>query len=253
MPAMKRLSKISTRAPKGFEKEKIKSTTLKLQQRLRELQSVMYAENKWSALIVLQGLDASGKDGSVKNVFSGVNPMGCKVQSFKKPTEEEVAHDFLWRVHAHAPRKGMIQIFNRSHYEDVLVPRVHKWLPMKEIRKRFEYINSFEQLLQSSGTLIFKFYLHISREEQQQRFAERLTLPEKKWKYQDADIKESKMWDSYIEAFEDIFEHCSPSIPWTIVPADQNWYRNYVIAKVIVERLEKLNMQYPDLPDKVLP
>lgn len=250
---MKRLSKISTRAPKGFEKEKIKSTTLKLQQRLRELQSVMYAENKWSALIVLQGLDASGKDGSVKNVFSGVNPMGCKVQSFKKPTEEEVAHDFLWRVHAHAPRKGMIQIFNRSHYEDVLVPRVHKWLPMKEIRKRFEYINSFEQLLQSSGTLIFKFYLHISREEQQQRFAERLTLPEKKWKYQDADIKESKMWDSYIEAFEDIFEHCSPSIPWTIVPADQNWYRNYVIAKVIVERLEKLNMQYPDLPDKVLP
>jgi polyphosphate kinase 2 (PPK2 family) len=166
--------------------------------------------------------------------------MGCKVQSFKKPSEEELAHDFMWRIHHHAPRKGMIQIFNRSHYEDVLVPRVHGWIP-------------FEQLLQSSGTLIFKFYLHISREEQQQRFAERLTMAEKKWKYQDADIKESKLWDVYMEAFEDIFKHCSEKIPWHIVPADQNWYRNYVIVKTIVDSLEKLNMQYPDLPDKILP
>ena len=202
---------------------------------------------------MLQGLDASGKDGSVKNVFSGVNPMGCNVKSFKKPTEAELARDFLWRVHYHAPRKGMIQIFNRSHYEDVLVPRVHKWMPMKEIKKRFDYINSFEQLLQSSGTIIFKFYLHISQKEQQERFAERLTVAEKKWKYQDADIQESKHWDSYIEAFEDIFEHCSKEIPWLIVPSDQNWYRNYIIAKTIVERLEKLDMQYPELLTKELP
>ncbi|MDZ4844532.1 MAG: PPK2 family polyphosphate kinase [Chitinophagales bacterium] len=250
---MKLLTKISTRAPKGLQKEKIKAATLKLQKRLHELQSVMYAENKWSVLIVLQGLDAAGKDGSVKNVFSGVNPMGCKVKSFKKPTEEECAHDFLWRIHYHTPRQGMIQIFNRSHYEDVLVPRVHKWLSMHEIRKRFGYINSFEQLLQSSGTLIFKFYLHISKEEQQERFAERLTLAEKRWKYQDADLKESKHWDAYIEAFEDIFEHCSKEIPWSIVPADQNWYRNYIIVKAIVDSLEKLNMQYPDLQTKELP
>jgi PPK2 family polyphosphate:nucleotide phosphotransferase len=250
---MSLLSKTSTRAPKNSDKEKVKADLRNLQNRLHDLQAVMYAENKWSVLIVLQGLDASGKDGSVKNVFSGVNPMGCKVKSFKKPTEEECAHDFLWRVHYHTPRQGMIQIFNRSHYEDVLVPRVHKWLPMREIRKRFDYINSFEQLLQSHNTLIFKFYLHISKEEQQQRFAERLSVAEKKWNYQDADLKESKHWDTYIEAFEDIFEHCSKEIPWLIVPADQNWYRNYIIAKTIVERLEKLNMKYPELQTKELP
>jgi PPK2 family polyphosphate:nucleotide phosphotransferase len=247
------LPKTSTRAPKNLDKEKIKIETLGLQKRLQELQSVLFAENKWSVLIVLQGLDASGKDGAVKNVFSGVNPMGCRVEAFKKPTEKELSHDFLWRIHKHAPAKGMIQIFNRSHYEDVLVPRVHQWMSMKEIRKRFEYINTFEQLLESHNTIIFKFYLHISKEEQQLRFAERLEIAEKKWKYQDADIRESQHWSSYINAFEDIFKNCSKEIPWHIVPSDQNWYRNYLIAKIIVERLEKLNMKYPEYIDKKLP
>jgi PPK2 family polyphosphate:nucleotide phosphotransferase len=246
------LTEISTRAPKHYDKEKTKIETLKLQQRLQELQAIMYAEAKWSLLIILQGLDASGKDGAVKNVFSGVNPMGCRVEAFKKPTDKELAHDFLWRIHKHTPARGMIQIFNRSHYEDVLVPRVHKLLPMKEIRKRYDFINSFEQLLHHHQTIILKFYLHISRQEQQQRFAERLEIPEKKWKYQDADIRESQYWDSYMEAFEDIFKHCSKEIPWHIVPADQNWYRNYVIARVIVERLEKLKMKYPEVVNKQL-
>jgi len=250
---MAELSKISTRAPKESDKEKIKIETLSILKELQELQSVLFAENKWSVLIVLQGLDASGKDGAVKNVFSGVNPMGCRVEAFKKPTEEESAHDFLWRIHRHAPRKGMIQIFNRSHYEDVLVPRVHKWIDMKAVKKRYDYINSFEQLLQDSGTLIFKFYMHISQEEQHERFAERLSLPEKNWKYQAADLKESELWDDYMKAFEDIFENCSSEIPWTIVPSDQNWYRNYIIAKTIVERLKKLDMKYPEFIDKQLP
>lgn len=246
------LSSISTKAPKGFEKETTKIESQKLQKRLYELQDVLFAENKHSILIVLQGLDASGKDGAVKNVFSGVNPMGCKVQAFKKPTEEEMAHDFLWRIHQHAPRKGMIQIFNRSHYEDVLVPRVHKWVDMKAIKRRYEYINAFENCLKESGTLIFKFYLHISQEEQQLRFEERQIHPEKKWKYQDADLKEAALWKEYRNAFEDIFKYCN-DVPWQIVPADQNWYRNYCIAEVILNSLEKLNMKYPEILNKELP
>jgi PPK2 family polyphosphate:nucleotide phosphotransferase len=247
------LQNISTRAPKEFDKEQTKIDILNIQQRLQDLQSVMYAENKHSILIVLQGLDASGKDGAVKNVFGGVNPMGCRVEAFKKPTEEELSYDFLWRIHKNVPKRGMIQIFNRSHYEDVLVPRVHNWIDMDTVKKRFEYINSFEKLLQDSGTIILKFYLHISEEEQKERFAERLKIPEKMWKYQDADLRESMFWKEYHEAFEDIFEYCSPEIPWHIVPADQNWYRNYFIAKTIVERLEKLDMQYPSNMKKELP
>lgn len=247
------LENIDTRAPKEFEKEKTKLETQLLQKRLQDLQSVLFAENKHSVLIVLQGMDASGKDGAVKNVFGGVNPMGCRVEAFKKPTEEELSYDFLWRIHKHTPKKGMIQIFNRSHYEDVLVPRVHKWIDMDMVKRRFGYINTFENLLQDNGTVILKFYLHISPEEQKLRFEERLNVPEKMWKYQDADLRESKFWGDYRNAFEDIFEHCSPEIPWHIVPADQNWYRNYVIAKTIVERLEKLNMQYPTNFNKQLP
>lgn len=247
------LDKISTRAPKELDKEVTKLDILKLQTRLQELQSVLYAENKHSILIVLQGLDASGKDGAVKNVFGGVNPMGCRVESFKKPTEEELSYDFLWRIHKNVPKRGMIQIFNRSHYEDVLVPRVHNWIDIDTVKKRYEYINSFENLLQDSGTVILKFYLHLSQEEQKLRFEDRLKIPEKMWKYQDADLRESMFWKEYREAFEDIFEHCSTEIPWHIVPADQNWYRNYFIANTIVERLEKLDMQYPSTLDKKLP
>ncbi len=250
---MATLQSISTRAPKGFEKDKTRLETQQLLNRLQELQSVLFAENKWSVLIVLQGLDASGKDGSVKAVFSGVNPMGCNVTAFKKPTEEEYAHDFLWRVHRHAPRKGMIHIFNRSHYEDVLVPRVHGWMKPKQIKQRYAHINAFEKLLaEDNNTIILKFYLHLSKEEQHLRFEERVENPEKRWKYQPADLQESAHWDKYIQAFEDIFKGCGKDFPWHIVPADQNWYRNYVIAKTIVERLEKLKMKYPTELNKEL-
>ena len=215
--------------------------------RLQALQAVLFAESKRSVLIVLQGLDASGKDGAVKNVFSGVNPMGCRVQAFKKPTPEEFSYDFLWRVHRHTPAKGMIQIFNRSHYEDILVPTVHKLIDTPKLKRRYSYINAFEQLLQDNDTLIFKFYLHISQEEQQERFKERVKLPEKRWKYQKEDLQESKLWENYMDVYEEIFEKCSPEIPWQIIPSDQNWYKDYLIAKAVVERLEKCNMRYPDL------
>jgi PPK2 family polyphosphate:nucleotide phosphotransferase len=235
----------STRAPENLSKEQIKETTVKLRERLHEQQAVLYAESKHAFLIVLQGMDASGKDGSVKGVFNGVNPMGCLVKAFKAPTEIERAHDFLWRIHAHAPAKGMIQIFNRSHYEDVLVPRVKNWIDMAEVKRRFNHINAWEQLLIDSGTQVLKFYLHISEEEQSKRFAERLEDPEKRWKYKASDLAEAKQWPAYREAFEDLFKYCNAPEPWQIIPADQNWYRDYLIAKAVVERMENLNMQYP--------
>ncbi|MCB0819754.1 MAG: polyphosphate kinase [Bacteroidetes bacterium] len=237
--------KESTRAPQGLDKDEIKEKTKKLRERLHELQAVLFAESKHAFLIVLQGMDASGKDGSVKGVFNGVNPMGCLVKAYKAPTEIERAHDFLWRIHAHAPAKGMIQIFNRSHYEDILVPRVKKWIDGAEVKRRINHINNWELLLKESGTQILKFYLHISEEEQQQRFEERLTIPEKRWKYKASDLAEAKLWPQYREAFEDIFEHCNLAEPWQIIPADQNWYRDYLIASAVVERMESLNMQYP--------
>jgi PPK2 family polyphosphate:nucleotide phosphotransferase len=243
---MSKYLSISTKAPEGFEKEKTKEKTEDLILKLRDLQAVLFAESKRSVLIILQGIDASGKDGTVKHVFTGVNPMGCNVHSFKAPTLEDSSHDFLYRVHSYAPAKGMIEIFNRSHYEDILVPSVHKLLSESKIKKRYDYINSFEHLLKDSGTIIFKFYLHISKEEQTERFKERKTNPEKEWKYQPEDIAESKHWDDYMEVYEDIFDKCSQEIPWTIVPADQNWYRNYFIAKTLVETLKELNMKYPE-------
>ena|ERR1035437_162448 len=237
---------ISTNAPDGFEKDKTKEKTADLILKLRDLQAVLYAESKRSLLIVLQGIDASGKDGTVKHVFTGVNPMGCNVHSYKEPTILDFSHDFLWRVHSNAPAKGMIEIFNRSHYEDILVPTVHKLLPKDVIKKRYDYINSFEKLLEDNDTIVLKFYLHISKEEQAERFKERQTNAEKHWKYQAGDIAESKHWDDYMEVYENIFDKCSPDIPWQIVPADNNWYRNYIIAKTIVDKLKSLDMKYPE-------
>src|ERR1017187_339812 len=243
---MSKYLSISTKAPESFEKEKTKEKTEELILKLRDLQAVLYAEAKRSVLIILQGIDASGKDGTVKHVFTGVNPMGCNVHSFKAPTSEDSSHDFLYRVHSNAPAKGMIGIFNRSHYEDILVPTVHKLLPEARIKKRYDYINSFEHLLKDSGTIIFKFFLHISKEEQAERFDERKTNPEKEWKYQPEDLGESKFWDDYMKVYEEIFDTCSPEIPWLIVPADQNWYRNYFIAKTLVDTLKALDMKYPE-------
>jgi PPK2 family polyphosphate:nucleotide phosphotransferase len=237
----------STRAPKGLNKEKTKQETRKILEKLDALQNVLYAQSKYSVLIVMQGLDAAGKDGAIKNIFTGVNPQGCTVKPFKAPSKEELSYDFLWRIHKHAPPKGMIQIFNRSHYEDVLVPRVEKWIDQKEVKRRFEAINHFEELLERhNDTIIIKFFLNISKEKQQEKFKERLTNPAKNWKFNPNDQIAADNYDKYLTAYKDIIKVCSPDIPWTIVPSDQNWYKEYIIAKTIVERLKELDLKYPE-------
>jgi len=214
--------------------------------KLFELQELMYAEAKHALLVVLQGLDAAGKDGTFRHIFTGVNPQGCQVTSFKKPTEEELRHDFLWRVHRATPGLGMIGIFNRSHYEDVLVVRVHGDLSKDQVEQRFEAINSFEKNLAEKGTTILKFYLHISKDEQRKRLQERLDHPQKYWKVSPEDLTERQYWDDYMKACEDVFRHCSTKYaPWYVVPANKKWYRNVVISQILTERMEGLKMAYP--------
>lgn len=239
------LEKIPTTAPKSVNKDDVKEKFDALIVRIQALQGLLYAENKRSVLIILQGMDASGKDSTVKHVFGQINPMGVRVKPFKKPTSEEYAYDFFRRIHKHTPPFGQIHIFNRSHYEDILVPSVHKYVSKEQIRKRYDYVNGFENVLQDHGTTIIKFFLHISQEEQTKRFRRRLTNPDKMWKYDPSDITEAKRWDEYTEVYEKIFTRCSPEIPWSIIPADDKWYRNYLIAQVIVEKMEALQMEYP--------
>ena len=242
-----KLADISTRAPKDFDKDATKIKTQKILEELDELQNLLYAESKHSVLVILQGPDASGKDGVVRNVFGSLNPQGVSVKSFKVPTEAELSHDFLWRIHAAAPARGMIQIFNRSQYEDILVTRVHKWCNDEMARKRMKAINDFEQLLdEHNNTRILKFYLHVSPEEQHERLQERIHDRTKQWKYNENDFAEARLWDEYRKAYEDCFEFCN-DIPWTIVPADQNWYKEYIIASELLSTLKKLDMQYPGL------
>lgn len=246
MSAIK-LEDISTRAPKNFDKEKTKEKTDALIEELNELQNLLYAESKHAVLVIIQGMDASGKDGVVRNVFGHFNPQGVAVQSFKEPTPLELSHDFLWRIHEHAPTKGMIQIFNRSHYEDVLITRVHKMIDDDMAYKRMKAINNFETMLtQHNNTHILKFYLHISPEEQQLRLDERLNDKTKQWKYNENDFKEAKLWNDYRNAYEDCFKECN-EIPWAIVPADQNWYKEFIIANALYELLTSLKMRYPGL------
>lgn len=245
-----KLSAISTRAPKNFNKDKIKKELQKLLFKLEDLQNLMYAEGNRSLLVVVQGMDGSGKDGVVKNVFSAVNPLGCRVVPFKQPTSIEMKHDFLWRVHQQVPEKGMIVIFNRSHYEDVLIQRVHKWVDEKVIKQRFEHINNFEKLLIENSTIVLKFYLHVSKEEQLERLQERMKDPTKMWKYNENDIKERVFWNQYMEAYQDVFLNCSKSAEWHIIPSDQNWYKEFLIAKKVVETLESFKMKYPGLKEK---
>ncbi len=242
-----KLSKISTRAPKKLDKEKTKAQTQKLLIDLDELQNLFFASQKKALLIVVQGMDASGKDGVVANVFGAFNPMGIRVVSFKKPTEEEMAHDFLWRIHANAPRKGMIQVFNRSHYEDILIQRVHQWIDENTVKQRMQQINHFEEMLEQNGTKVMKFYLHISHEEQLERLTERMNTPEKNWKYNAQDLEESKLWDAYMKAYEEAIDKCSAKIPWQIIPADQNWYKEFLIASEVVKYLKSLKMSYTSL------
>lgn len=242
-----KLKDISTRAPKDWNKEETKEKTSGILSELNELQNLLYAESKHSVLVVIQGMDGSGKDGVIRNVFGSLNPQGVMVKSFKAPTAEELSHDFLWRVHQATPSKGIIQLFNRSHYEDILITRVHKWCDDKTAKKRMKAINDFEQLLQEhNNTVILKFYLHVSPEEQQERLNERIHDKTKQWKYNDRDFEEAKLWDVYMEMYEDCFENCN-DIPWTIVPSDQNWVKEYIIATTLKDALNSLKMQYPGL------
>ncbi len=242
-----KLSEISTRAPKDFDKVVTREKTALLLQELDELQNLLFAEAKHSVLVVIQGMDASGKDGAIKNVFGTLNPQGVAVKSYKTPSQEELSHDFLWRIHQHAPAKGMIQVFNRSHYEDVLITRVHKWCDDETAFKRLKAINQFETLLhEHNDTQILKFYLHVSQEKQQERLKERIDDPRKQWKYNANDFNEAKLWDDYMKMYEDCFENCN-KIPWVIVPADQNWYKEYFIADTLLQTLSSLKMKYPGL------
>ena len=246
---MGKLSDVSTKAPKEFVKEETKKQTAVLLEELDELQNRLYASSQYAVLVVIQGLDASGKDGAIKNVFGTLNPQGVTVKSFKAPTSEELSHDFLWRVHREVPAKGMIQIFNRSHYEDILITRVHNWCDDETAQKRIKAINDFEQLLQEhNNTIILKFYLHVSRKEQAERLEERVKNPQKHWKYNPNDVEEAKSWDKYMEMYEECFEQCNRP-PWIIVPADQNWYKEFVITRALLEKLKSLGLKYPTLKE----
>ncbi len=244
------LKNIPTRAPDNFDKKQTKEATNALLERLNELQNLLYAEGRHAVLLILQGMDASGKDGVIRNVMGRLNPQGVQVTSFKVPTEEEAAHDFLWRIHKQVPAKGMMQVFNRSQYEDVLVTRVHGWCSNELAQQRFKAINDFEELLtQHNNTIIIKCYLHISPEEQQQRLQERLEDPAKHWKHNAKDAEEAKLWEQYRLMYEEVFVACN-SVPWHVIPADQNWYKEHLIAQLLVTQLESLNMQYPKLEIK---
>ncbi|KPL72983.1 polyphosphate kinase [Leptolinea tardivitalis] len=211
------------------------------------LQELLYCEHKHRLLVVFQAMDGGGKDGTVRAVFDGVNPQGVRVTSFKVPTEIELDHDYLWRIHAQTPGKGEIVVFNRSHYEDVLVVRVHNLVPKEVWKKRYKQINDFEQQLAEEGTTILKFFLNISLDEQKERMLERLEMPEKRWKFNPGDLDERKLWPEYMSAFEDAIEKTSTKwAPWYVIPANRNWYRNLVVASVIADTMRSWKMQYPD-------
>jgi PPK2 family polyphosphate:nucleotide phosphotransferase len=218
----------------------------KYSQKMHDLQYLMYAEGKRSLLICLQGRDAAGKDGTINHVLSFMNPQGCTVTGFKVPSAEEAAHDFLWRYHQHTPGKGQVGIFNRSHYEDVLVVRVHDLVPKKVWSQRYEEINDFEKMLYDNGTHILKFYLHIDPEEQLERFKQRIDDPNRHWKISEGDYAERPFWDAYTEAFEAALEKCSTQhAPWFIIPSNHKWFRNLAISRIVAETLEALNMKFP--------
>jgi PPK2 family polyphosphate:nucleotide phosphotransferase len=244
-----KLSETSTRANAELNKKQIKDETKKIINQLDDLQNLLYAGSKHSILVILQGMDASGKDGAIRNVFGNLNPQGVSVKSFKAPTDEELSHDFLWRVHMNTPAKGMIKIFNRSHYEDILITRVHGWCDDETAVKRIKAINEFEDLLVNHNqTVILKFYLHISKEEQDERLNDRITNPKKHWKYNEKDFSEAKLWDQYMVMYQQCFEKCN-AVPWHIIPSDQNWYKEYLIASHLIEALKSLNMQYPGMDE----
>ena len=237
------------------DRDKAEKEFFKLRDELIRLQTALYAEGKRKVLIVLQAMDAGGKDGTIRHTFKGVNPQGVRVTSFKKPSSEELDRDFLWRIHNAIPGKGMIRIFNRSHYEDVLIVRVDKIVPESVWRPRYEVINQFEKHLVDSGTTILKFFLHISKEEQKERFQDRLNEPDKHWKFDRGDLDKRKQWDDYQLAFQDMLNECTTDhAPWHLIPADQKWYRNLAIMRTIVNTMQDMKLTYPvsdDLSDVV--
>jgi PPK2 family polyphosphate:nucleotide phosphotransferase len=236
----------------GMAEDEIEGFYEELRERIADLQERLYAEEKRSLLVVLQGIDAAGKDGTVKHVLSGTNPSGVRVYSFKEPSNDELAHDFLWRYHAATPADGMIHVFNRSHYEDVLVVRVKDLAPEELWRSRFDSINDFERMLVREGTTIVKFLLHISKQEQLEKFRERLERQDKYWKWSDNDMKERERWDEYQQAYEEAVAATSTSwAPWYVVPADHRWFRNYVIARVLAGTLQAMDPRYPEPPEDV--
>ncbi|MGB3204022.1 MAG: polyphosphate kinase 2 family protein [Crinalium sp.] len=241
------LADVDPNACEDYKKKKHVAEELQKQcDRMGKLQERLYAENKRSLLIVLQAMDTGGKDGTIKHVFSGINPQGCRVWSFKTPSDEESSHDFLWRYHQRTPQKGMINIFNRSHYEDVLIVRVKQLVSESVWRERYHVINNFEQMLTLSNVTVIKFFLHISKDEQKRRLQSRLDNPDKLWKFSSNDIKEREYWNDYQTAFEEAINNCSTSYaPWYVVPANNKWYRNLVIARTIADTLEAMNPQYP--------
>jgi PPK2 family polyphosphate:nucleotide phosphotransferase len=242
-----KLSQISTKADKELDKKKTKEKTSEIVKELKDLQNLLYAENKHSLLVVIQGMDASGKDGVIRNIFGHLNPQGVTVKSYKAPTAEELEHDFLWRIHPHAPARGMIQIFNRSHYEDIVITRVHKWCDDDTAAERMKAINNWEELLMKhNNTHILKFYLHVSPEEQLERLEERMKDPAKMWKYNENDHKERELWDEYMKMYEAAFANCNRP-PWNIIPSDQNWYKEYLIASKVYDTLKNLDMRFPEM------
>lgn len=234
----------------GLDKDQAADRTAVLRDRLEALQELLYADGRHKVLVVLQAMDAGGKDGTIRHVFDGVNPQGVKVAAFTRPTDRELAHDYLWRVHAHTPGNGELVIFNRSHYEDVLVVRVHGLVPDDRWQRRYRHLREFERMLADEGTTIVKFFLHISRAEQKERLEARLEDPDKQWKFSLGDLPERARWDAYQRAYETVLaETSTPWAPWYVVPADRKWYRNLVVSEVLVATLEGLDLRYPQPTD----
>jgi PPK2 family polyphosphate:nucleotide phosphotransferase len=241
-----KLSKIDPDDTGGSTKEKAQERFNELREKISELQVILSAEHRRSLLLVFQAMDTGGKDGAIKDLCAGLNPAGLHLTSFKAPSTDELDHDFLWRIHQAAPGKGMIGIWNRSHYEDVLVARVHKLVPKKVWKARYDQINRFEQMLSENGATIVKFMLHISKDEQKERLQSRLDRPDKWWKFNTADLKERALWSDYQKAYQDAINHCSTKwAPWHVVPANHKWARNLAVAEVVLAALKEINPRFP--------
>jgi PPK2 family polyphosphate:nucleotide phosphotransferase len=249
-----RLDQVDPAGTPGFYggKDDARGTLEKLTARLEKLQELLYAEHRRAVLVVLQGMDSAGKDGTIRRVFEGVNPQGVRVASFKRPTDRELDHDFLWRVHAELPARGEVVLFNRSHYEDVLISRVHGLIPHDVWERRYREINEFERSITEEGTTVLKFFLHIDRAEQKRRLRERLADPTKHWKFRESDVQERRGWDEYMRAYEEALSRTSTSwAPWYIVPSNRRWFRDLVVSETIVKTMDRFHMRYPPLPPEL--